>query len=94
LCALAVGAELPALAASARDAVGREFLTWYQQLLRMRAQAALTAVNTSLARLGSILPETASVLAEVLSENAETVPGAALGPLPAADALPGGARPR
>jgi glycosyltransferase involved in cell wall biosynthesis/tetratricopeptide (TPR) repeat protein len=68
LCETASGQSVSAPPAALETRVSREFLTWYQRLVRFNARAALEALNARLEPLQSAIPSAARLLAAALAQ--------------------------
>jgi GT2 family glycosyltransferase/glycosyltransferase involved in cell wall biosynthesis/tetratricopeptide (TPR) repeat protein len=68
LCETASGQDVSAPPAALETSVSREFLTWYQRLVRFNARAALEALNGRLEPLQCAIPSAARLLAAALAQ--------------------------
>jgi hypothetical protein len=73
LCETAPGQSVSGPPTALETRVSREFLTWYQRLVRFNARAALEALNARLEPLQSAIPSAARLLAAALAQ-AQPVP--------------------
>ncbi len=72
LCQAASGSGVSAPPAHLEASVSREFLAWYQRLLRFGARDALEALNGSLASLAPAVPSAARLLAAAIAQAQPT----------------------
>jgi GT2 family glycosyltransferase/Tfp pilus assembly protein PilF len=68
LCETVVGENQFSPAAAAEVAVSREFVSWYQRLLRFNAQPTVEALNARVEELQRVLPSAAGILTSALAE--------------------------
>ena len=77
LCETVAGENQFSPAAAAEPAISREFVQWYQRLLRFAERPTMETLNSNLTRLERSLPSAAGILAGALAEVAETAAGSA-----------------
>ncbi len=68
LCETASGQSVSAPPAALETSVSREFLTWYQRLVRFNARPAVQALNARLEALQCAIPSAARLLAAALAQ--------------------------
>ena len=68
LCETASGQSVSAPPAALETSVSREFLTWYQRLVRFNARTAVRALNARIEALQCAIPSAARLLAAALAQ--------------------------
>ena len=68
LCETASGQSVSAPPAALETSVSREFLRWYQRLIRFNARTAVRALNARIEALQCAIPSAARLLAAALAQ--------------------------